>query len=243
MPHAKVYRIDYLKPKGYLSQIDDLSEAEQALLAEQKETSRQLFSLLLSEGDLRDEVAGRRRQEQERLLRERVRVLSQAVERIFAARGRQAYFDITGYTEQTLIQEARGQRPSGHVRRQCYLCEPMRTLGWSRRRALGEASLALYFEFHGSTLQGEVLAAVQRRWEERGLGPFELPQLAGPGFPLLAEVVREGLTTLLEGVLEPHLFLWQHSIGASWAIGGSDRGLVAESIARLLLRNTTPKSD
>jgi integrase len=45
------------------------------------------------------------------LLRERVRVLSQSVERIFATRGRQAYFDITGYTEQTLMEmeEARAQ--------------------------------------------------------------------------------------------------------------------------------------
>lgn len=241
MPPAKVYRIDSLKPKGYLSQIDDLSEAEQALLAEQKETSRQLFSLLLSGAEAADEVSSRRREAQERALRERVRELSAAVEQIFALRGRQAYFDITGYTEQTLVQEAKGQPCAAHLRRQCYLCEPMRTLGWSRRRALGEASLALYLELHGAKLQGEVLATLRQRWEEAGHGPFELKGLNGPGFALLVEVVREGLAALTENVLAPHLKLWQRSAGAAEAVAAADRGLVAESIARLLLRNSAAK--
>jgi hypothetical protein len=239
MPPAKVYRIDQLKPKGYLSQIeDDLSEEEQALLARQKEASRQLFNLLLAAEEQADEVTSRRRIRDERLLRQQVSELSRAVERMFAARGRQVYFDITGYTEKTLLQEARGQRAPGHARLCCYLCEPMRTLGWSRRRALGEACLSLYLRLHGPKLGGDLLGGIEERWEEGELGPFAVGKLAGPGFYLLVETVRDSVKTLGQDVLQPHLASWQHSAAATRALSAGDHHLVAESIARLLLRNT-----
>lgn len=238
MPAAKIYRIDQLKPKGYLSQIEDLSGEEQALLARQKETSRQLFNLLLAAEEQADEVTRRRRIQQERLLRQQVSELSRAVERMFAARGRQVYFDITGYTEQTLLQEAHGQRAPEHAKLYCYLCEPMRTLGWSRRRALGEASLSLYFRLHGSELGGNLLGGISERWEEHELGSFAVGKLAGPGFYVLVETVHESVKTLGQDVLQPHLTSWQHSAAASQALSAGDRYLVAESIARLLLKSS-----
>jgi hypothetical protein len=241
MPPAKVYRIDQLKPKGYLSQIDDLSGEEQRLIEEQKEASRALFSLLLSTADESDDLTIRRRRQQEQALRRRVQQLSRAVEEMFSARGRQAYLGITGYTEQTLLHEAHGRRAAEHLRHTCYLCEPMKTLGWSRRRALGEAVLSLYLQLHGSRLEGELAGTVERRWDEGRHGPLELQRLAEQGFPILVEIVREGVSALVKEVLRPHLAAWQGSGAAARAMGGGDRYLMAESIARLLIKNSTPR--
>ncbi|MFH0808874.1 MAG: hypothetical protein V2A77_00145 [Pseudomonadota bacterium] len=239
MPPAKVYRIDHLKPKGYLSQIDDLSDNEQALLEEQRETSRRLFRLMLSEEEAAaDELSGRRLAREEESLRRRVQELSQAVEAMFASRGRQAYMDITGYTERALLLEARGEHPTGHTSRFCYLCEPMRTLGWSRRRALGEATFSLFLGIHGSKLQGGLLDVVKRCWKEAKLGPFNPEVLAKDGFPVLLGVVRESVTALVKDVFTPHLASWRGISLTNWAMGSGERYLMAESIARLLLKNS-----
>ena len=246
MPPAKLYRIDQLKPKGYLSQIEDLSREEQALLDAQRETSRQLFNLLLSkdspsgDGQARDQVSGRRLAEQERALRERVHELSSAVEEIFTSRGRQTYFEITSYTEQVVLQEARGEHPPHHIRWQCYLCEPMRTLGWSRRRAIGQASLWLFFELYGPKLEGELLEGLRARWDEGTLGGLDPARFDERGLPLLAGLVTERLDTLIGNILEPHLASWQHASDAGSALAAGDRRSVAESIARLLARQSAP---
>jgi hypothetical protein len=248
MPSAKILRIDCRKPKGHLFQMNDLTEDEQALLQEQKEVSRELFSLLLSgkdehEGESNDEFSTRRRAAQERELRQRVRQLTHAVDEIFSQRGRRTYYDIIGYTEHTLLQEARGQLAGQHDQHHCYLCEPMRSLGWTRRRALSEAALALYLQLHGSRLQGEVLNNLQRRYDERKLGPLNPIENNGPAFALLVGIVREGVHALVEDILKPHLNRWQRTPVAARAISGGDCYLVAESVARLLVRHRPPRPE